>query len=71
MSDIDQLNQLCLQLGATPQQANSMSRQLMKRAEQLASERGITEVEAMEHLLKVLIKGRQGDVYVEPPSDAG
>jgi len=39
-----------------------MARQLAKRADQLATERGITRTEAMRHLLEVVVKGRAGEV---------
>lgn len=39
-----------------------MARQLMKRADQLVGERAITREAAMQHLLYVLVHGRQGEV---------
>ena len=39
-----------------------MAAQLIKRADQLAAERGIPRVQAMQHLLTVLVEGRQGNV---------
>ncbi len=42
-----------------------MARQLIKRAEQLAVERKISPAQAMEHLLRVLVHGRQGEVPPE------
>ena len=39
-----------------------MARQLIKRAEQLAVERNISLAQAMEHLLRVMVHGRQGEV---------
>lgn len=38
-----------------------MTDQLLKRCEQLVAERGWTRVRAMEHLLSVLVKGRNGE----------
>jgi hypothetical protein len=61
MTERDQLLALCSRLGATPAQAAAMSDQLLKRCTQLVSERGWTRERAMEHLLTVLIKGRNGD----------
>lgn len=69
--NLEQIVKLCGKLGASPQQADTMARQLVKRAEQMAVERGITEVEAMEYLLKVLIRGRDGDVYLDPNPGKG
>ncbi|MDX2185928.1 MAG: hypothetical protein SFV32_03265 [Opitutaceae bacterium] len=37
-----------------------MARQLLKRADQMAAERGIPREEAMRHLLKLVIEGSQG-----------
>jgi hypothetical protein len=68
VSDFEQLHELCRRLGASPEQADTMARQLIKRADQLAAERNITPVAAMEHLLKVLIHGRNGEV---PPEFQG
>lgn len=39
-----------------------MARQLIKRAEQLAVDRNISLPQALEHLLRVLVLGRQGEV---------
>jgi hypothetical protein len=57
----EQLVTLCARMGATPTQAAAMSDQLLKRCEQLVAERGWTRVRAMEHLLTVLVKGRNGE----------
>lgn len=56
----DSLTKLCMKLGADETQARTMARQLLKRSEQIAEERGIKRVEAMEHLLTLLISGSQG-----------
>lgn len=62
MDELTQLTQLCRRLGAeTEAQAETMARQLQKRADQLASERGLTRVAAMEHLLSVVVHGRRGE----------
>lgn len=61
MNEIAQLSALCLRLGATPEQAPIMAAQLLKRADQLASERGIQRTEALAHLINVVIKGRAGE----------
>jgi len=37
-----------------------MAGQLLKRARQISVERGITEVEALENLLKQVVEARQG-----------
>lgn len=50
-----------------------MARQLMKRADQFAGERAITREAAMQHLLSVLVHGRQGEVPpgFTPPAPRG
>ena len=72
MDELAQLTQLCRRLGAeTDEQASVMARQLLKRAEQLAAERTITREAAMQHLLSVLVHGRQGEVppgFTAPPA---
>lgn len=51
-----------MQLGSPPLQAKTMARQLLKRADQIAAERGIPREEAMTQLLQILVEGRQGNV---------
>jgi hypothetical protein len=70
MTEHDQLTALCEQMGASRPQAEVMARQLAKRADQLAQQRGITRVEAMAHLLQVLMRGRNGEGPDAPPRDA-
>ncbi len=69
MSELAQLTKLCRGLGATEAQAEAMARQLTKRADQLAAERGKTREEAMTYLLSLLVQGSQGEVPKEfqPP----
>lgn len=70
MDELVQLTQLCRRLGAQGEaQAETMARQLQKRADQLAAERGITRVAAMEHLLDLVAHGRRGETppEFEPP----
>jgi hypothetical protein len=51
-----------------------MARQLLKRADQLAAERGIAREAALKGLLELVIKGRAGEVpgnFLPPsPGDA-
>jgi hypothetical protein len=56
-----QLVALCERMGAPHAQAETMARQLAKRADQIAAERNVSRVEAMTGLLQVLIKGRNGE----------
>lgn len=65
MTEHEQLSLLCERLGAPPAQASIMAAQLLKRAEQLATERSITREAALKGLLEVVVKGRAGEV---PPS---
>jgi hypothetical protein len=62
MTELDQLTQLCERLGANPQQARTMATQLIKRADQIAIERGIAREVALRELLEVVVKGRAGEV---------
>ncbi|MEM8866984.1 MAG: hypothetical protein AAGC73_01825 [Verrucomicrobiota bacterium] len=48
-------------LSASPEQAEIMARQLLKRASQIAEIEGISKVEATEKLLNKVIQARQGD----------
>jgi hypothetical protein len=62
MTEFEQLTQLCQRLGAPPAQAATMAGQLVKRADQLAAERGIAREAALRGLLEVLVEGRAGEV---------
>ena len=62
MTELEQLTQLCERLGATPAQARTMAAQLLKRADQIAGERGVPREAALKGLLDVVIKGRAGEV---------
>jgi hypothetical protein len=73
MSEHQRLVALACKLGAAPAQAEILARQLAKRAEQLAVERGLTRIAAMAHLLELFVKGRQGETPAgfegrKPPS---
>ncbi len=70
MSELDQLAELCRRLGAPPEQAKVMAAQLLKRAEQLAVERGTTREAELRRLLDLVTKGRAGEVpkdFIPPP----
>ncbi len=65
MSEIDSphiegIAEICRRMGAPAQQADVMARQLWKRSLQIADERGIKQAEALDHLLRVMISGREG-----------
>lgn len=73
MNERESLIELCARLGAPAAQAGVMADQLLKRSTQLAAERGWPRERAMEHLLTVLIKGRNGETVpgfegVQPPA---
>lgn len=73
MDEFAQLTKLCRNLGATPEQAGAMARQLIKRADQLAAARKQTREEAMAYLLRLVMQGRSGEVPPEfqaPVADA-
>ena len=56
----DEVATLFVQLGADSSQAQTMARQLIKRSKQIAQERDISELEALETLLKQVIQAREG-----------
>jgi hypothetical protein len=67
---LEKITELCTKLGATPEQAATMARQLIKRADQISVERGIPREQAMTQLLQILVQGRQGTVPAayQPPA---
>ena len=62
MTEREQLERLCQSLGADPAQAAVMAGQLLKRADQIAHERGISREFALKGLLDIVVKGRAGEV---------
>ena len=71
MDELSKLADYCRKLGAPPNQAEIMARQLLKRAGQLAIERKQSQEEAMGHLLRLVAQGRTGEVPKEfqPPEN--
>jgi len=74
VSEQEQLAQLCERLGSPPAQAAVMAAQLLKRADQLAVERGQPREETLARLLRLLVQGRAGETPAEfpatqPPAD--
>ena len=65
MDELTQFTGLCRGMGATVEQADAMARQLIKRADQLVSERGQTRAEVMAYLMRVVVQGRSGEVPPE------
>jgi hypothetical protein len=62
VSELDQVTTLCTRLGAPPEQAATMAKQLLKRADQISTERGIPRAQALAQLLQILVEGRQGNL---------
>jgi hypothetical protein len=56
----EQVAALFKRFGAEDAQANVMAKQLLRRSVQIAEERNISELEALEALLKQVIDARQG-----------
>ncbi len=65
MNELAQLTAVCRGLGAQPEQADAMARQLLKRADQLVVARGQTRAEVMAYLLRLVVQGRSGEVPPE------
>lgn len=61
MNELLQLTEACIRLGAQRPQAEIMAAQLLKRAAQLETERGLTREAALAHLLNVVVRGRAGE----------
>lgn len=61
MTELEQLTALCRRLGAEPAQATTMARQLLKRTDQIAAERGIERTAALAYLIELTIRGRNGE----------
>ncbi|HVU24958.1 MAG TPA: hypothetical protein VHE13_12605 [Opitutus sp.] len=68
MNELEQVTEICRRLGANPEQAATMAAQLLKRADQLASERGMDRMAAMAYLLALVTKGRSGETPPEFPA---
>jgi hypothetical protein len=67
MTEIEKVTRLCERLGASRAQAAVMASQLLKRADQLAKERGITREAALMGLLEIVVKGRAGETAPQIP----
>ena len=61
MTGDEQLRELCVKLGSSPEQAATMAAQLQKRATQLAGKRGWSREAALKHLLNLVVQGRNGE----------
>ena len=70
MNEVEQLTAAFERLGASSAQATTMAAQLLKRAEQIARERGGTREAALARLLELAVKGRAGELpedFAPPP----
>jgi len=61
MENWQQIATVFVRHGAGQAQAETMARQLTRRAGQLAKERGTTEVEELRQLLNASIRGAKGE----------
>ncbi len=59
-AQLDLIRSLFLRMGASESQAETMASQLLKRANQIASDRDISIVEAVGILLKQVVEAQQG-----------
>ena len=60
MSELEMLKQVCANLGAPEDQVEAMASQLLKRADQLAEERGTNREDELRYLLELVVAGREG-----------
>ena len=58
--ELEMLKRVCTNLGAPEGQAKTMASQLLKRAGQLATERGSSREDELNYLLELVIAGREG-----------
>ena len=54
------LKRVCANLGAPETRAEAMAAQLLKRASQLAEERGSNREDELRYLLELVVAGREG-----------
>lgn len=59
-NELEMLKQVCANLGAPEAQAETMAFQLLKRAGQLAKERGSDREDELRYLLELIVAGREG-----------
>lgn len=67
-SETAQLEELFLHRGASAEQATIMTGQLQKRSAQIAQERDISRIEAMQELLTLILKAQSEHDMPPPPS---
>ncbi len=69
--DLASVTKILIRLGATQAQAPIMAHQILRRADQIAAERGVERAEALSHLLNIVASGRQGITPLQTPPQAG
>ena len=62
MDEVRQLAKVFENLGAEPPQAQTMARQILRRADQLAEEKHISRVESLDRLMRLCVRGFHGVV---------
>lgn len=70
MDELESLSQVWVRLGAPPAQARIMAGQVLKRAGQLAIERGTAREAELARLVDLVVQGRAGTVpanFIPPP----
>ena len=70
-NELEMLKQVCANLGAPEGQAETMASQLLKRADQLAKERGSGREEELRYLLELIVAGREGKSFERMIRPAG
>lgn len=60
IEEIEQLSKVFVNLGSDESQAKTMATQVVKRAGQLAKQRGKGRVEALQYLMNLVVSGRSG-----------
>ena len=69
-NETEQIAGIFRNLGADQDQAITMARQLIKRAEQLAEEKNSTKVSELQSLLETAICGAQGTLKPDKKGDS-
>ncbi len=69
--EVGMLTRVCLNLGASEAQARVMALQLLKRAGQLAGERGTSREVELRRLLELVVAGREGRSDTGEGSETG
>ena len=65
-TELEQVSAVLVGFGAEEGQAKVMAKQLLKRSEQVAQEKGISKIKALADLLELVKAGRSGESYASP-----